>query len=203
MDTLRKLLEKIFSSNIYPPARGEYLDALVKIAHKVSVPAKETIFSTDGAFDQILLLEEGMVRLFVNQNDKECTVDFLAQGQLVWVCDSLATGLSNRFGCETLFPCTYYYWKKEDYMRLLEAFPYLRTVRRITTERRFLQKAERLRDLQSLSLKEHYQKLLARHGDLINNVPQYCIASYLGVKPQSLSRIKASLTSSQNKKDAQ
>jgi CRP-like cAMP-binding protein len=41
------------------------------------------------------------------------------------------------------------------------------------------------------SATERYENLLARSPDLAQRVPQYMIASYLGVTPESLSRIRA------------
>ena len=45
-------------------------------------------------------------------------------------------------------------------------------------------------DLAMLDAKERYYKFMRENPDLINRVPQYYIAAYLGIKPQSLSRIR-------------
>jgi CRP-like cAMP-binding protein len=45
-------------------------------------------------------------------------------------------------------------------------------------------------DFKNLEPGERYEKLLEARPDLISRVPQYMIASYLGIKPQSLSRIR-------------
>lgn len=50
-------------------------------------------------------------------------------------------------------------------------------------------------DFKNLSPEARYQKLLESRPDLINRVPQYMIASYLGIKPESLSRIRKRLWS--------
>jgi len=42
----------------------------------------------------------------------------------------------------------------------------------------------------NLSAEERYYQLLEQRPDLINRVPQYMIASYLGIQPESLSRIR-------------
>jgi len=47
-----------------------------------------------------------------------------------------------------------------------------------------------LDDYKNLSPEDRYQKLVDTRPDLINRVPQYMIASYLGIKPESLSRIR-------------
>jgi len=46
-----------------------------------------------------------------------------------------------------------------------------------------------------LSPKKRYLKLLKERPDLINRVPQYQITSYLGIKPETLSRIRKSFAS--------
>lgn len=45
-------------------------------------------------------------------------------------------------------------------------------------------------DFKNLTPEKRYEKLLASRPDLINRVPQYMIASYLGIQPASLSRIR-------------
>lgn len=49
-------------------------------------------------------------------------------------------------------------------------------------------------DFVKLSPEERYQNLQENSPELLNRVPQYLIASYLGVKPESLSRIRKRLT---------
>lgn len=55
------------------------------------------------------------------------------------------------------------------------------------------QKNERLNDLHTLSAEERYSKLVLNHPNIIKHVPLKYIASYLGIKPGSLSRIRKEL----------
>lgn len=48
-------------------------------------------------------------------------------------------------------------------------------------------------DFIKLSPEERYQNLQKNSPDLLNRIPQYLIASYLGIKPESLSRIRKRL----------
>ena len=52
-------------------------------------------------------------------------------------------------------------------------------------------------DFKNLSPEDRYQKLQEDRPDLINRVPQYMIASYLGIQPESLSRIRKRIRSNQ------
>jgi CRP-like cAMP-binding protein len=49
-------------------------------------------------------------------------------------------------------------------------------------------------DLLILTPQQRYVKLLEQRPDLYNRIPQYMIASYLGIKPESLSRIRKRLS---------
>lgn len=52
----------------------------------------------------------------------------------------------------------------------------------------------RIADLLSLSAEERYLSLVDSHPDITNRIPQRYIASYLGITPESLSRIRKVLT---------
>lgn len=54
----------------------------------------------------------------------------------------------------------------------------------------YISATNRLKQFQADSLVVRYEKLLNKDPELFLQVPQYHIASYLGVNPQSLSRIK-------------
>ncbi len=60
-------------------------------------------------------------------------------------------------------------------------------------EHAYLSATERLKQFQAGDLETRYKNLLSRDPELFQKIPQYHIASYLGVKPQSLSRLKAKL----------
>ena len=56
-----------------------------------------------------------------------------------------------------------------------------------------------LDDLKNLNPEQRYQQLMETRPDLINRVPQYMIASYLGIQPESLSRIRKRMWSDDKK----
>ena len=54
---------------------------------------------------------------------------------------------------------------------------------------------DRSRDLATLTAEQRYQKLLKEHPDILHHVPLQYIASFLGMKPESLSRIRRQIIS--------
>ena len=61
----------------------------------------------------------------------------------------------------------------------------------------FEKKSEREYDFLTLSAKERYIKFLETHSHIINQLPQFQIASYLGITPTQLSRINVSIRNQQ------
>ncbi|MEZ4951136.1 MAG: hypothetical protein R2784_17385 [Saprospiraceae bacterium] len=64
---------------------------------------------------------------------------------------------------------------------------------RVSVEEEFRKQQEALAAFITSSPEDRYLNLLENRPDLLMRVPQYHLASYLGVKPESLSRIKKRL----------
>jgi hypothetical protein len=72
-------------------------------------------------------------------------------------------------------------------------FPQVESACRIVTESIIGSYQSSFADYKTTSAEERYLKLLKERPELIRRVPQYQLASYLGVKPESLSRIRRRL----------
>jgi hypothetical protein len=62
---------------------------------------------------------------------------------------------------------------------------------RLIAENLFLVVANRLDFFMFKTQAERYEDLVKRNSKLLSEIPQYMIASYLGMKPETLSRIRA------------
>ena len=65
---------------------------------------------------------------------------------------------------------------------------------RMLTEHLFMLVSEKYEDLLLKSSEERYLDLIENRPNVIQNIPQYMIASYLGITPEALSRIRKRLT---------
>ncbi len=75
------------------------------------------------------------------------------------------------------------------FMRLLSSSPYGDKITRIITDFHFSQKQKQQIDLLTKSSTERFLELIHNHPNLLDLIPKKVIASYLGITPQSLSRI--------------
>lgn len=73
---------------------------------------------------------------------------------------------------------------------IFRRFPRLETVSRAVMETVFAEQAEYMRSLMTDTAGQRYRRLLETRPGLLQRVPQYHIASYIGVKPETLSRIR-------------
>ena len=79
----------------------------------------------------------------------------------------------------------------EKEKKLYEKFPRFKEFCLEEMDRIIGEQREKLTEFYRLKPEERYVKLQEERPDLLNRVPQYQIASYLGIKPETLSRIRA------------
>lgn len=78
--------------------------------------------------------------------------------------------------------------------RLLDAVPAMERFFRLLQEANYIATHRRIQDTLSASAEERYVTFLKTYPDLVEQIPQGHIASYLGITPQSLSRIRREMT---------
>ena len=81
----------------------------------------------------------------------------------------------------------------EEERRLFAQFPHFETISRAAVEEELGKTQEQLSSVLLRTPEERYRELLDTRPDLLDRVPQYQLASYLGVTPESLSRIRKRL----------
>ncbi|MFN8921399.1 MAG: Crp/Fnr family transcriptional regulator, partial [Sphingobacteriia bacterium] len=77
---------------------------------------------------------------------------------------------------------------------LYQAHPKFERVGRLVAEAIYLRITRKIDLLQNYTPEQRYSLLMAQNRELVQQVPQYMIASYLGIQPETLSRIKKRMT---------
>lgn len=80
---------------------------------------------------------------------------------------------------------------------IFKKFPRFETLCRLLTEEQLANNKASFDDFKTSSPEQRYLKLIEARPDLVQRVPQHQLASYLGIKPQSLSRIRKRLAAGQ------
>ncbi len=113
-----------------------------------------------------------------------------------WVSDlnSFLTGLPASYNIDALQDSDVLLLEKSAREELLKNCPKMERFFRLLIEANHVASQRRIADSLSASAEERYLKFIKTYPKLFEQVPQNQIASYLGITPQSLSRIRKELT---------
>ncbi|OKP84869.1 Crp/Fnr family transcriptional regulator [Paenibacillus helianthi] len=132
----------------------------------------------------------GLFRLYYTlQDGREYNVAFTVENDFATSYGAMVMGTPSFFTIEAMedsavIEISYDILKElMDKSRAWERFVYK------SVERLYIRKEERERELLYLTAKERYDVFLVKYPGLGHRIPQYHIASYLGITPVSLSRI--------------
>lgn len=78
----------------------------------------------------------------------------------------------------------------EDFQRLLDTVPAVVTMVRVIDQRYYISTQRRLHSNIAYTARERYEELVNTQPELTQRFPQQMIASYLGISPETLSRIR-------------
>lgn len=156
-----------------------------------SVPARTLLLEEGQVADTLYYIRKGCLRLFFWNDGKDCTFQFFFEGDFVASFDSMYRCQPSLFSLESIEPAELVSVGKDDFYRLVGQSPWLR--------RKYEEKLiDRFHSYQQLFLsrirntpQQRYEELLRTSPEIIRRVPQHYIASWLGITPVSLSRIRA------------
>jgi CRP-like cAMP-binding protein len=139
---------------------------------------------------------EGVVRLYYTDAEGDEVSTHLAQpGEFVASFLSLIQATPARENVACVSDCQLLSISKPDLQALIAASEPFKQFSLLIFEQAMAASAQRANDLATLSAEQRYKKLLAEHPLLLQKVPVQIIASYLGIQPESLSRIRRQLLS--------
>lgn len=153
---------------------------------------KGDYFITEGQkASQIAFLQKGIVRAFYRtENGKEYNKHFFTDNSFIGGYSSLITKNVNVINQQAISDCEIFVADYEKLTSLYATNPDLETVARKLAELRFVEKEQREIEIVLLDANERYSLLRKQFPDLEQLIPQYHIASYLGITPTQLSRIR-------------
>jgi CRP/FNR family transcriptional regulator, anaerobic regulatory protein len=166
------------------------------IQYKPRVIAKNDSFLRVGQVcTSIAFIESGTLLYFrENENADKHVCDVLFEGAWATYLQSLVTKTPSDMTIQALEETHIVEIQQDNLNRLFEQFPQAERLSRKLTEESFIQIAQRMAGLQFLTSEERYTTLMKEDPRLIERVPQYYLASLLGIAPQSLSRIRKELS---------
>jgi len=138
-------------------------------------------------------IKKGLVRYFVFKNDEESTFEFTKEGEFISDYSSFNSQRKSIQNIEAIEDCELLIINYEKLQRIFNNTPNGNHLGRLIIEHRFDVMVNQLLAVYMQNSEQRYQKFVSEYSDLIQRIPQYLIASYVGVQPPSLSRIRKRL----------
>lgn len=145
-------------------------------------------------------LFKGCVREYYYNEGEEKTASFYTAGDSLTDEGSYLNQRPSMVNWECVCECIISVLPFEVETEMYQRFPRLESLCRMGTESRFSEYKKDINNYLSSSPEERYENLVKTKPELFQLVPLYQIASYLGVKPESLSRIRGRLRSAVSSK---
>lgn len=156
---------------------------------------KGDYFIREGEYaNEIAFLESGVVRAFyVNSEGKEYNKTLFTSNAIIGSYAALISKEENKLPQQALTDCKIWRMKFETIKQLSENDVEVERIRRKIAERFFVWNEKKQLEMALLEAKERYSIFLQEHPGIEDLIPQYHIASYLGVSPTQLSRIRQNM----------
>lgn len=189
-------LKETYKKNIYEMISGftqvsdHYWDELKNRLEFVTYKRNEIITKAGELENHLYILVEGSVRTYYSNSKKEYTISFSFAGSAFSSYASLVTRNPSRLEIQALSEVKAFRLTYEDIAHLNENTEDSNIVGRKMLEYYYLSRENKEIDLLSKTAEENYFDLFKKQPEIISSISQKHIASYLGITPESLSRIR-------------
>jgi CRP-like cAMP-binding protein len=179
---LNQLFEKIKENKIDARFKDAFIEQLIP---------KKTILLNEGEISKhVHFIRKGCLRQWFNKNGRDITFQFFFEGQAVASIDSFLSCQPSLLTIESIEPSVILSMSKENFDELNRIYPEVKEGFQQILLQRFRNYAQLFLSRIKDNPMERYEALLKEHPEIIKRIPQHYIASYLGITPVSLSRIR-------------
>lgn len=152
---------------------------------------KKTLLLKTGQTEQYLsFIEKGAARFYIDREARELTFAFAFANGFVSAYDSFLTQLPSGYHIETLTETVLWRLTYEDLQTVYRQTAVGNAIGRYAGEALFLKKSRRELSLLNETAEQRYLNLFTEQPELLQKIPLKYIASYIGITPQALSRIR-------------
>ncbi|HCS20333.1 MAG TPA: Crp/Fnr family transcriptional regulator [Bacteroidetes bacterium] len=164
---------------------------LIRSSFRLKSLAKGEYFLKAGEINQhIGFINQGLVRYFVDKDDEEATFEFTKEGEFIADYQSFSQNKTSIQNIQAIEACTLLVINYPDVQHIFTNTPHGNLLGRIVVEHRFDVMVNQLLSIYMHDPEERYKRFVSAYADIAQRIPQYLIASYVGIKPESLSRMR-------------
>lgn len=184
MDIKKLIIEEIGLSN-------SYYEKVIEVSERLSLKKKDFLLQQGKVCTFIGFVEKGTLRSYIEKDGEEYTSDFYTDGSFTTSYRSFLTKEPSIGSIQALENSLILSLSKSNYELLLQESNEWYKLGKYIADTLFIRKCRKESSLLMDSALDRYKLLLQTCPHIEQHVSQYHIASYLGIKPESLSRLKS------------
>jgi len=144
----------------------------------------------------IAFISKGVLKAYyVGENGNEHIIQFGLEGWIISDLYSFLTGEPATYNIDAIEDSEVVLISKSAHEELLQKLPKYETFTRLNITGAYLAMQRRLTSIIGSSLEERYATFTALYPNIVQRVPQHMIAAYMGLTPETLSRIRKRISS--------
>jgi CRP-like cAMP-binding protein len=151
----------------------------------------ELLHAPDTVCRRTYWIEQGLVRIYFNKDGKLVTDGFAAENEWMTSAYSFMRGVPDAYAIATIEPTQAWSVALEDLLHLFDRFHEMERFGRRMMSAQFIAQSERLNSLRFTTPAEKYQHFCTHYRPILARLPLGMVASYLGITPETLSRVRA------------
>lgn len=189
---MHALLRKVITNTISISVQElEYMLSLFK--HK-TLKKEDYLLKIGKPCSQVFFVNEGVLRIYYpNDKGEDTTCYFALPNEFVTSFSSFSTGKLSVENIQAIIPTTVLYIEKNELELLYQKIPVTQEFGRKAAENLAIILEKRISLFLNNTADERYQFLIKHNPILIQTIPLQYLASYLGISPQHLSRLRKKL----------
>ena len=161
----------------------------------VKVDKNELLEKENSIARHLYFINSGYIRIFHTENGVDITTHINSQLNFITSFNSFITATPSQDNVESITPCSLLKISKKNLDALYQHSQKWTKFCKNIYEQSLTFNEQRMKDILTLSAEKRYLKLISTQPEIIRDVPLQYIASYIGIKPESLSRIRRQVIS--------
>lgn len=169
------------------PLRDKIQDCLIEEAFV----KKSLLLKAGQVAHRIYFVKKGLLRSYFHQGENQFTNWFMGENEFIISVYSFFSRKPSFESIEVLDDCVVQSINWDQLQSIYHQFPEFNRTGRLITEHYYIRSEEKTIQLQTLSATQRYHNLLANYPDILQKASLGQIASFLNIKQETLSRIRA------------
>jgi CRP-like cAMP-binding protein len=156
---------------------------------------KQYLLQEGDVCKNIAFVEKGALRAYsVDDTGSDHIIQFALEGWTISDLYSFLTGEQATYNIDALEDSELVLISKSAHEQLLKEVPKYETYTRLQITGAYIAMQKRITSIISLPLEERYNNLTSMYPNIVQRVPQHMIAAFMGLTPETLSRVRRKIT---------